>query len=165
MNEYSSQRDSAQIKEASNSSTLDTIKGFFLNSFSCFSEPNNQGCIQKMFLILSLVGTLLSVIGAIFSLIHRFCACFFCCRRSPRPGSTNQVNNNNKQLELMQMQMQQQQMCNALIGAALAKRGSAKNGNKKGGNNKKNKKSSNRTKKPRNGNSNNKHHHIGYHKN
>lgn len=71
MNEYSSQRDSAQIKEASNSSTLDTIKGFFLNSFSCFSEPNNQGCIQKMFLILSLVGTLLSVIGAIFSLIHR----------------------------------------------------------------------------------------------
>ncbi|SBS89561.1 hypothetical protein POVCU2_0055730 [Plasmodium ovale curtisi] len=139
---------------------------FFKKRISCVFSGSDPKCIQMTFVLLSLVGTLLSVVGAIFSLLYRFCACFFCCRRSPRPGSTNHANNNNKQLELlqMQMQMQQQQMCNALMGTAMAKRGSARNGNKKGGNNKKNKKSSNRTNKPGNRNSKNKALHIGYHK-
>ncbi|SBT73691.1 hypothetical protein, conserved [Plasmodium ovale] len=159
----------AGSEEQRNATLLENPMQFFKERISCVFSGTDSKCIQMTFVLLSLVGTLLSVVGAIFSLLYRFCACFFCCRRSPRPGSTNQVNDNNKQLELMQMQMQmqmqQQQMSNALMSAALAKRSSSKNGNKKGGNNKKNKKSSNRTNKPGNRNSKDKDLHIGYHKN
>ncbi|SBT34781.1 hypothetical protein POVWA2_023860 [Plasmodium ovale wallikeri] len=163
-----------------------TIKGYLQSGINCISNSSseNSGCVQKIFLFLSLAGTFLSLIGAMFSLLYRFCSCFMCCRRSPRPKATNQANNNNKQMELMQMQMQmqQQQMCNALMGAALAKGGAVKNGNKKGdmnkgdkkgekhkrnkkdGNDRKKKKSPSGKKKPRGKNSKDKRLHIGYQK-
>ncbi|SBS89566.1 hypothetical protein POVCU2_0055770 [Plasmodium ovale curtisi] len=104
------------------SSTL----GFLKNSFSCLSSSSaDSDCVRRIFLILSLCGTFLSLIGGVLSLLYRFFSCFMCCRRSPRTRPMNQANNNNKQLELMkmQMQMQQQQMCNALMKSALTKRG------------------------------------------
>ncbi|SBT73689.1 hypothetical protein, conserved [Plasmodium ovale] len=147
-------------------SFLTTVTGYLKDAFDCISNSSNknEGCVQRIFLFLSLAGTFLSLIGAMFSLLYKFCSCFMCCRRSPRPKAAKQANNNNKQLELMQMQMQQQQMSNALMGAALAKRNSAKNGNKKNGNKRKKKNSPNGTKKHRRKKSKDKQLHIGYQK-
>ncbi|SBT34782.1 hypothetical protein POVWA2_023870 [Plasmodium ovale wallikeri] len=123
---------------------------FLKSSFSCLSDPSgNPDCLKRMFLILSLCGTFLSLIGGVLSLLYRFCSCFMCCRRKPRQRPGNEANNRNKQLELMQMQMQQQQMCNALMNSALTKRGEQNKGKKKGRKKKKNNDSSNETKKPR----------------
>ncbi|SBT83210.1 hypothetical protein POCGH01_00101600 [Plasmodium ovale] len=169
---------SQQNKESTDSSFLNTIMDHLKSGFNCISGNNtseSSGCVQRIFLVLSLIGTLLSVIGAIFSLLYRFCSCFMCCRRIPRPRTINQGNNNNQQLDLMQMQMQmqQQQVCNALMGAALANKGKMnkgnkkskkEKGNKKGGNEKKNRNSSNGRNKPRRKNTKDKEIYIGYQK-
>ncbi|SBS89564.1 hypothetical protein POVCU2_0055750 [Plasmodium ovale curtisi] len=162
--------DSPQSQDNSDGFSFSNIPEYLQKGFQCISgNGNDENCIQKIFLVLSLAGTVLSLIGAVFSLLYRFCSCFMCCRRSPRPKSTNQVNYNNQQLDLMKMQMQQQQqqMCNALMGAALARKGkmskgTKKKGNKKGGSEKKNRNSLNGTNKPRSKNSKDKHIHIGY---
>ncbi|SBS89572.1 hypothetical protein POVCU2_0055800 [Plasmodium ovale curtisi] len=155
------------VSQAGNSTgdSSSGIVGFFTNSFSCFKNNPDTGCIQKMFLLLSLFGTFLSLIGGILSLLYRFCSCFMCCRRPPRQRSGNEANNNNKQLELMKMQMQQQQMCNTLMGAALMKRGEHNMGKKKGGKKKKkNNDSSNVKETPRKRNSKGDGIHLGYQK-
>ncbi|SBT34785.1 hypothetical protein POVWA2_023900 [Plasmodium ovale wallikeri] len=157
--------DSQADSSASGSSS--GIVDFFTRSFSCFKNAEDTGCIQKMFLILSLFGTFLSLIGGVLSLLYRFCSCFMCCRRKPRQRPGNEANNSNKQLELMkmQMQMQQQQMCNALMGAALKKKGEHNMGKKKGGKKKKkNNDSSNVEKTPRKRNSKDDTIHLGYQK-
>ncbi|SBT83209.1 hypothetical protein POCGH01_00101500 [Plasmodium ovale] len=159
-----------ESKENSDDSFIGTVTRYLKSGFDCISGNNtsDSGCVQRIFLILSLVGTFLSLIGAVFSLLYRFCSCFMCCRRS-RTRPMNQVNYNNQQLDLMKMQMQQQQqqMCNALMGAALARKGkmskeTKKKGNKKGGKLRKNKNSSNGTNKSRSKNSKDKEIHIGY---
>ncbi|SBT83208.1 hypothetical protein POCGH01_00101400 [Plasmodium ovale] len=163
------QADSSQSQESTGGFSFNTITGYLQKGFQCISGNGEDNCVQKIFLILSLAGTFLSLIGAVFSLLYRFCSCFMCCRRSPRPKPTDQVKYNNQQLDLMKMQMQQQQqqMCNALMGAALARKGkmskgTKKKGNKKGGSEKKNRNSSNGTNKPRSKNSKDKQIHIGY---
>ncbi|SBT34779.1 hypothetical protein POVWA2_023840 [Plasmodium ovale wallikeri] len=183
--ENDGQNATQQVQENNGGSFISTVKGYLQSGIECISGSSGDStCVKKIFLILSLAGTFLSLIGAMFSLLYKFCSCFMCCRRSPRPRSKNQANNNNKQMELMQMQMQmqQQQMCNALMGAAMAKRDAVKNGNKKAdmnkedkkgemykgnkkhGNEKKKKKSRPGTKKPRGKNSKDKGLHIGYQK-
>ncbi|SBT34780.1 hypothetical protein POVWA2_023850 [Plasmodium ovale wallikeri] len=166
--EGSNGRSISSQQNTGDQSFLSTITGYLKGAFDCISNSSNENesCVQRIFLFLSLAGTFLSLIGAMFSLLYKFCSCFMCCRRSPRPKAAKQANNNNKQLELMQMQMQmqQQQMSNALMGAALAKRNSAKNGNKKNGNKRKKKNSPNGTKKHRRKKSKDKQLHIGYQK-
>ncbi|SBT83211.1 hypothetical protein POCGH01_00101700 [Plasmodium ovale] len=155
-----------QESQPGNDASTGTLS-FLKNSFSCISNSSKDpDCLRKLFLILSLCGTFLSLIGGVLSLLYRFCSCFMCCRRRPRGRPGNEANNSNKQLELMkmQMQMQQQQMCNALMKSALTKRGEQNKGKKKGGKKKKNNDSSNETKKPRKRNSKNDDIHIGYQK-
>ncbi|SBT00689.1 PIR Superfamily Protein [Plasmodium ovale curtisi] len=163
---YHGQTLSAITQEKGDGSFIAKVVGYVQTGFQCISgQSEDTACVQKIFLVLSLLGTCLSLIGAVFSLLYRFCSCFMCCRRSPRARPTNEGTNNNKQLELMQMQ--QQQMCNALMGAALSSKGkmskrTKKKGNKKGGSEKKNKNSSNGANKPQRKNSKDKHLHTGY---
>ncbi|SBT72726.1 hypothetical protein, conserved [Plasmodium ovale] len=153
--------------ELGNASLLESPMEFFKQRISCVFSSGNPKCIQMTFILLSLIGTLLSLIGAIFSYIYRCCMCCMCCRRSPRSKPNNEASNKNQQLELMtmQMQMQQQQMCNALMNAAIMQQDKINKKNKKGGGKRKKKNSSNGTKKRQSKNSKDKKLHIGYHKN
>ncbi|SBS89569.1 PIR Superfamily Protein [Plasmodium ovale curtisi] len=159
---------SGKAQEKGDDSFIAKVMGYVQTGFQCISgQSGDTACVQKIFLVLSLLGTCLSLIGAVFSLLYRFCSCFMCCRRSPRARPTNEATNNNKQLELMQMQMQQQQICNALMSAALSSKGkmskgTKKKGNKKDGSEKKNKNSSNGANKPQRKISKDKHLYTGY---
>lgn len=69
MSSVSANNESEQVQDGSSDSG--GITGFFSSSFSCLSGKDNSNCIQRIFLLMSLFGTFLSLIGGIFSLLYR----------------------------------------------------------------------------------------------